>query len=456
MCFKSLHDYNRLRNRHNFDVTLASNLAPSAAAAVVKPSAAADNAAKQQEQNDLLSFVRVYNGELTQGATLYNAAHDCREHCEKIFLPSANLMKQVPKLTAGQIGVVSGLRRTTTGDLLVSSKHAFAKAAQLVQQQEREDIVHAMHKSGVDVAQPVYFCTVEAASEPEERRLRFALECLEREDPSFRVALREGDGGEEGAVISSGQIIVQGMGELHIDVIKQRLQREFKLKCYFGPLSIAYKECPTVSSVTAQKTLERTLTAATGGGGKIRVDISLTLKSSEKKFESVSCANEELLTLLSPVHLRAMNNGIRSALNSGVLMRFPVVNVEVWLESFSASAATTAPFVSSATFQCAREALRKAECVIMQPVMQVDIVTSKEYASRVNSDLVRRAANEIRIETTDNNAHVTALVPLAHLGSYSSDLRKIASGNASFTIEFNSYEPISDKEYKELQVKKSY
>ena len=162
----------------------------------------------------------------------------------------------------------------------------------------------------LEVAQPVFFCTVEPSSEAEEKRLAYALECLQREDPSLKVIYND----EE----NFGQTIIQGMGELHLEIIKDRILKEYKLKAYFGPLNIAYKELPT-KSVTESINFEKSLTDKKVS---VQMEIEVIPSLSEQKFESVELINKEEndLNEVSHEHLNAINHGVKSALNKGFLI----------------------------------------------------------------------------------------------------------------------------------------
>jgi elongation factor G len=218
--------------------------------------------------------------------------------------------------------------------------------------------------TNLDVLPPVYFCTVEPESDLEEKKLHIALECLQREDPSLKVVFNDQD--------NLGQTILQGMGELHLDIIKDRILREYKLKIYFGPLNIAYKEMPTKASEELHR-MEKEL-----GEKKVNVEIGLRVCpcDDEHVFKTVTyedVGDESKLSALTFETVNAINHGVRTALNKGVLLRYPMVNAQVHLTSFSASSGASVPYVSSAAFTCTMNALKNAECVVIQPLMKVDV-----------------------------------------------------------------------------------
>lgn len=255
--------------------------------------------------------------------------------------------------------------KTTTGDILVINKQIYDKAVEKLKKEADKEAKNYMHVS-MDIAPPVYFCTVEPESEAEEKRLNFALECLEREDPSLKVFINE----EE----NLGQTIIQGQGELHLDIIKDRILKEYKLKAYFGPLNIAYKEMPT-KSVHESIQLDKSV-----GERKNYVNLELCiLPSQNQKFESVELVSQGENNFYEfPIeYLNAINHGVKSALNKGVILRYPFVNTEVHLTKFNATRGVPLPYISSAAYQCTMNALRNAECVIIQPIMQLDV--SKDF-----------------------------------------------------------------------------
>ena len=358
-----------------------------------------------------------------------------------------------------------------TGDALVASKAAHDEAKlRMSKESPATRRLSGMHVAELAVAPPVYFCTVEAASEAEEKRLHFALDCMEREDPSFHVIYDDAD--------NMGQTIVQGMGELHLDIIRDRIDKEYKLQAFFGPLNIAYKEMPTCPA-SETHLIEKSLPTANGGDERkqhVRIDLSVmpseaasSSSSSSSTFTSVELAavahqrgvsESNGLVNVAPDVLASINHGVRLALGKGVLLRYPMVNTSVRLDAFNANKNISLPLVSTCAYQCTLAALRKAECVVIQPIMHVEIQTTREYAPRVYSDLMRKNATEVRSSGGDEESHDTgaavlsANVPLAMLGSYSSELRKLTSGNTSFTIQFANYEPLSQREYQDLAIKR--
>ena len=233
----------------------------------------------------------------------------------------------------------------------------------------------------LDVMQPVYFCTVEPSSEAEEKRLIYALECLQREDPSLKVLFDD----EE----NYGQTVIQGMGELHLDIIKDRILKEYKLKVYFGPLNIAFKEEPT-EAVTEALSYEKSLNERKNS---VQLELSISPKKNYEFTTVIDNREDKSLNDLSIEHLNAITHGIRSALNKGfiyilklnkycvfellklqgVLLKYPIIDTEVILTKFNTNKGVQLPYISSAAYTCTLNALKRAECVIIQPVMQIEV-----------------------------------------------------------------------------------
>jgi elongation factor G len=238
------------------------------------------------------------------------------------------------------------------------------------------------------------------------------------------------------------------MGELHLDIIKERIKKEYGLEVYFGPLEIAYKETPTIQ-VQESLHLERVISSR-----KNSVEIELVLiPKKDHVFDSVTLvrtAENLFLVDITEDQIKAINHGIKSALNSGSLLRFPVVDTDVHLTKLSCSRSTLTPIISTASNNCIKNALKKASSIILQPIMSMEITTQSEFAGKVQQDLLKRNSFEIRMNSTGQTAVITCKTPLAHLKTYSSDLRRITSGHTTFSIEFNSYDHMSQKEYQEL------
>ncbi|CAF0710211.1 unnamed protein product [Brachionus calyciflorus] len=431
VCFKIIHDHQKSRKRINSNT--------SKAILQTNASNTINKFKSEDTENDVLTFVRVYNGELNAKSKLYNPFKDIKESCDKIYVPYSNQLEQVQKITTGNIGIVHGLTKTTTGDILVLNKQMYDKASDKMSKEGKEDM-----QMSLEIANPVFFCTVEAESESEEKRLNYALECLEREDPSLKILINEQE--------NLGQTIIQGQGELHLEIVKDRILKEYKLKAYFGPLNIAYKEMPT-KSVVESINFEKSL-----GERKHYVNLEMNVHPKrDHKFEGVDFFIQGDNNFDIPIEIiKSLNHGVKSALNKGVLLRYPFVNTHVHLTKMETSRNVPLPYLSSAAYQCTMNALKKAECVVIQPIMFLEVATTKEFSSKVYSDLNRRNSLNITVNELNQNVNIQAKIPLAKLSTYSSDIRKLTSGNATFTIEFDSYDQLSQREFQDLLEKKNF
>lgn len=415
LCFKTLHDHRKLNKKLN--------------------------EGEKDEGADILSFVRVYNGELKSKSRILNATKQIKESCDQIYIPYANNLKLTDKITSGNIGVVRGLSQSTTGDSLVSNEQVYQRAMINIQKEVSEDKMKQF-MSGLQIPPPVYFCSIETRSESEEKKLLYALKCLTREDPSLRVSFDESE--------TINEIVIQGMGELHLDIIKDRIKKEYGLDVYFGKLQVAYNERPT-RETTESLDFERIVNSIKN---TIKIELKIIPKQ-DYKYDGVKVVknkdDEEIE--ISTAQLSAINHGIKSALNSGILLNYPVEDAEILLTNFSTSRNTLTSLISSAANRCTKQALKNAGCVIYQPVMRLEITTPQEYQSKVTQDLIKRGSLNIRNETLSGTTVISCLTPLAKLSTYSSDLRRITSGHTTFSIEFNSYEELSQKEFQELSNK---
>jgi elongation factor G len=296
--------------------------------------------------------------------------------------------------------------------------------------------------AGLQVPPPVFFCSIEVTSQSEENRLSFALKCLQREDPTLRVISND----EE----TLGQTIIQGMGELHLDIIKERMKKEYGLNVFFGPLEIAYKEMPTVE-VDERLNIEKTINSKKN---VVEIEFKLIPKK-DHVFTSVKIirTEENQFSELTSEQLDAINHGVKSAFNAGILLNFPVIDTEVHLTNLICSRSTLVPFLSTASNQCIKKALKNASCIILQPIMNLEITTQNEYASKVQQDLMKRNSFDTKTDISSQITVINSKTPLAQLRTYSSDLRRITSGHTTFSIEFESYEQMTQKEYQELYTK---
>ncbi|KAI1307940.1 Ribosome-releasing factor 2, mitochondrial [Halotydeus destructor] len=388
-----------------------------------------------------LTFVRVYSGQVKSQAKLYNVNREKSEKCGKILTALANEYREVTECAAGNIAVITGLLDTVTGDTLVGSSAVAEKAKAYY----RDDMVAAGGNSDNDVPilagpkilEPVFFCSIEAPSLSKQRPLEEALVKLQREDPSLRVKTEE----------ENGQMVISGMGELHIEIIKDRLLKEYGIEAYLGPLQVSYRE--TISeSATETTEFEKII-----GGTKNHVILALTVKPSDnfdaKPKVKVVVTNENNLAKIRLDRLKAIRSGISSALDHGPLLNFPVVGVDIELHWFESTFSTTSAVISAAASACILGALGKANMALLEPLMKLEVTVPGSYGGRVLSDLSARRVLLSEVGERPGDIRViNGVVPLVELVNYSTTLRTITSGTAGLSMEFDSYCRMNDEQHK--------
>uniref|UniRef100_A0A9J7XHJ3 GTP dependent ribosome recycling factor mitochondrial 2 n=1 Tax=Cyprinus carpio carpio TaxID=630221 RepID=A0A9J7XHJ3_CYPCA len=357
--------------------------------------------------------------------------HDLVERMSRLLLPFADQHIEIPSLSAGNIVLTVGLKQTVTGDTIVSSK-ASAAAAVRRAQQEAESKSSSQRESsslvlaGVEVPEPVFFCSIEPPTLAKQADLEHALNCLQREDPSLKVRIDP----------DSGQTILCGMGELHIEIIHDRIKREYNIETHLGPLQVAYRET-ILQSATATDTLDRTL-------GEKRHVVTVELAVHALMESSTSCDvtfEEEVKTQLPAVVRQAVENGVQSAYLQGNRNGLKTVIQHVSLEP-----GTSAAMVSACVSRCMLKALKLAGGQVLEPVMALEVTVGEEYLSPVLADLAQRRGTICDIQSRQENKVLLATVPLAEMMGYSTVLRTLTSGNATFSLELSSYEPMNTQE----------
>uniref|UniRef100_A0A8C1U3Z7 GTP dependent ribosome recycling factor mitochondrial 2 n=1 Tax=Cyprinus carpio TaxID=7962 RepID=A0A8C1U3Z7_CYPCA len=383
------------------------------------------------KQRGPLVFVRIYSGSMKAQSAVYNINRNGTERMSRLLLPFADQHIEIPSLSAGNIVLTVGLKQTVTGDTIVSSK-ASAAAAVRRAQQEAESKSSSQRESsslvlaGVEVPEPVFFCSIEPPTLAKQADLEHALNCLQREDPSLKVRIDP----------DSGQTILCGMGELHIEIIHDRIKREYNIETHLGPLQVAYRET-ILQSATATDTLDRTL-------GEKRHVVTVELAVHALMESSTSCDvtfEEEVKTQLPAVVRQAVENGVQSAYLQGNRNGLKTVIQHVSLEP-----GTSAAMVSACVSRCMLKALKLAGGQVLEPVMALEVTVGEEYLSPVLADLAQRRGTICDIQSRQENKVLLATVPLAEMMGYSTVLRTLTSGNATFSLELSSYEPMNTQE----------
>ncbi|EZA47943.1 ribosome-releasing factor 2, mitochondrial [Ooceraea biroi] len=383
------------------------------------------------QQRGAITFFRIYSGKMNKSQKLYNVTREQSEQCTRLYVACADDYEEVSEVEYGNIAAVAGLKSTITGDLVTTSASIanHAKHAMSQKNPERPDYVNSFFASGVNLLDPVFFCSIEPPSLSAQSALEIALQQLRREDPSLRV---RNDAETE-------QIILAGMGELHIEIIKERIKREYKIDVDLGPLQIAYKE-------TIQDPVRDTLVVE-HQVGKTRHKVTITISlipqynGTERLLLDRSPENASNIDSIHPRVMAAIRSGVNTALLHGVKLSCPVINVGVKLHWLEVARGTSDTIISAATTQCIRKLLQDGNGILLEPIMQLEIVVPQKYSSSINADLTRRRAKIQHIDTRgDNNKVIRALVPLSELMGYSTTLRILTSGNGTFSLEFDRYQ----------------
>lgn len=391
------------------------------------------------KQRGPLVFLRIYSGTLTPQLAIHNINRNCTERMSRLLLPFADQHVEIPSLTAGNIALTVGLKQTATGDTIVSSKSSALAAARRAGRGEkrhgRSSEAESLLLAGVEIPEPVFFCTIEPPSVAKQPDLDHALERLQREDPSLKVRLDP----------DSGQTVLCGMGELHIEIIHDRIKREYGLETYLGPLQVAYRET-ILNSVRATDTLDRTL-----GDKRHFVSTELEARPVEAAagmavIEYADCVSEDL----AQASREAIENAVHSACLQGPLLGSPVHDVAIKLHSLTIHPGTSTTMVNACISRCIQKALKKADKQVLEPLMSLEVTVTRDYLSPVLADLAQRRGNIQEIQTRQDNRVVIGFVPLAEIMGYSTVLRTLTSGSATFALEFSTYQAMSPQDQSTL------
>ncbi|CAH1793056.1 unnamed protein product [Owenia fusiformis] len=395
------------------------------------------------KQRGALTFLRIYSGAVSTGSSIYNVNQECSEKFSRLIQVYADSYKDVTSVTEGNIVAVTGLKKTKTGDTITTNLTAANRAKKLFAKDKSHDNDESPLLTAVAIPDPVFFCSIEPPSLSKQKDLDFALECLQREDPSFHVSINP----------DSGQTILSGMGELHLEIIHDRLRKEYKVDAYLGPMQIAYRET-ILESVEESAILDVTL-----GDKRHLVEMTLTIYPAENqgvpKHVIVVPSQDNQLERIKRHHLKAIENGVQSALAQGPILGYQVTDVEVELHRFSIGHGTSLPMVSACASQCVQKALGRGSSVLLQPMMAIEINTDEQRLSSILGDLSRRNGQIGEIQARGDTRVVLCKAPLSNLLGYSTDLRTITSGTATFSLELANYEQLDAHEQQNVIEKMS-
>ncbi|MCG6567225.1 elongation factor G [Tessaracoccus sp. ZS01] len=352
-----------------------------------------------------LTFVRVYSGVLQSGSQVLNSTKGRKERIGKIYQMHANKREEIPSIGAGMICAVMGLKDTTTGETLC-------------------DPANPIVLESMTFPNPVIEQAIEPKTKSDQEKLSHAIQRLAEEDPTFRVHTDE----------ETGQTIIAGMGELHLDVLIDRMKREFKVEANIGKPQVAYRE---TLRRKVQK-VEYTHKKQTGGSGQFaRVIIDLEPTEPGSGYEFVNAVTGGRIPR---EYIPAVDAGVKEALQFGVLAGYPVDNIKVTLTDGAYHDVDSSELAFKLAGSMAfKEAARKADPAILEPVMAVEVTTPEDYLGTVIGDLNSRRGSIQSMDELHGNRVVKALVPLSEMFGYVGDLRSKTSGQANYSMEFDSY-----------------
>ncbi|WP_370585707.1 elongation factor G [Tessaracoccus sp. MC1627] len=352
-----------------------------------------------------LTFVRIYSGVLHSGSQVLNATKGRKERIGKIYQMHANKREEIPQIGAGMICAVMGLKDTTTGETLC-------------------DPGNPIVLESMTFPNPVIEQAIEPKTKSDQEKLSHAIQRLAEEDPTFRVHTDE----------ETGQTIIAGMGELHLDVLIDRMRREFKVEANIGKPQVAYRE---TLRRKVQK-IEYTHKKQTGGSGQFaRVIIDLEPTEPGSGYEFVNAVTGGRIPR---EYIPAVDAGVKDALQFGVLAGYPVDNIKVTLTDGAYHDVDSSELAFKLAGSMAfKEAARKADPAILEPIMAVEVTTPEDYLGTVIGDINSRRGHIQAMEELHGNRVVRALVPLSEMFGYVGDLRSKTSGQASYSMEFDSY-----------------
>ncbi len=365
-----------------------------------------------------LTFFRVYSGCISAGSYVYNSSKNQKERIGRLVRMHSNKREEVKEVYAGDIAAAVGLKYTTTGDTIC-------------------DPDHPILLESLEIPEPVISIAIEPKTKADQERLAVSLQKLSVEDPSFRVKTDE----------ETGQTIISGMGELHLEIIVDRLLREFKVEASVGKPQVAYKETILRSAKAEGKYIKQT-----GGRGQYgHVWLEVEPNEPGKGFEFI---NKIVGGVVPREYIPAVEAGVKEAMEAGTLAGYPVVDVKVTLFDGSYHDVDS----SEMAFKIAgsmgfKEAVKKAGQVLLEPIMDVEVVVPEQFMGDVIGDLNSRRGKVLGMDSRAGFQVISAKVPLANMFGYSTDLRSLTQGRASFTMQFSHYEQVPSSVMEALTAK---
>ena len=367
-----------------------------------------------------LTFIRVYRGILESGSYVYNTTKGKKERIGRLLKMHSNKREEIDRLYAGEIGAVVGLKYTLTGDTLASEKDKV-----ILERMEFPD--------------PVISVAVEPKTKADQEKMGIALGKLAQEDPSFRVATDE----------ESGQTIISGMGELHLEILVDRMMREFKVEAEVGAPQVAYRE-------TIRKAVNKEYKYAKQSGGRGQFGHVFLKIEPQEPGEGYEFVDQIKGGVIPKEFIPAVNKGIQEAMGRGIQAGYPIEDVKVTLYDGSYHDVDS----SEMAFKLAgsmgfREGCREANPVILEPMMKVEVEVPEDYMGDVIGDISKRRGQVNGMGDRSGNKIVDAFVPLSEMFGYSTDLRSMTQGRATYAMEFDHYEEVPANVAKEIIAKRN-
>tara|TARA_B100001093_G_scaffold187845_1_gene180398 strand:+ start:1232 stop:3349 length:2118 start_codon:yes stop_codon:yes gene_type:complete len=365
-----------------------------------------------------LTFTRIYSGKMAKGDTFLNSTKGKKERVGRMMIMHSNDRDEISEAFSGDIIALGGLKDTTTGDTLCSVNDPV--------------VLETM-----TFPDPVIEIAVEPKTKVDQEKMGLALARLAAEDPSFRV---ETD-------FESGQTIMRGMGELHLDILVDRMRREFKVEANIGAPQVAYRE--TIGHEVEHTYTHKKQSGGSGQFGEVTLVISPTEPGEGYSFESKVVGGS-----VPKEYIPGVEKGIKSVMDSGPLAGFPVIDFKVQLlEGKYHDVDSSILAFEIASRMCMREGMRRAGAKLLEPIMKVEVVTPEDYTGGIIGDLTSRRGQVLGQDTRGNAIAIDAQVPLANMFGYINTLRSMSSGRANFTMQFGHYEPVPQNISEEIQAK---
>jgi elongation factor G len=354
-------------------------------------------------------YLRVYSGKLVDGQIVLNVRKGEKDRAARIFRVHADKRHRVPEALAGDIVVAAGLKHSTTGETLTDPAHPIALEA-------------------MTFPEPVVSASLEARRGGEEEKIQTALEALARDDPTFRVRIDD----------QTGQRLISGMGELHLEILEERMTREFGLSIRLGKPQVSYRESIT-ETVESEGTFHRTL-AGRDHVGHVVLRLAPLPRASGVRFEDRSPDG-----LIPPGHVGFVRSAVFEAAESGIRLGYPAVDIEVALVGGTYDEGTSSEIgFRNATREAFRSAGEKAGPILLEPYMKLEISYPVEFTGGVLSGLASRGGRVLGTETREGVQIVRARVPLAKMFGYTTDLRSVTQGRGSYSMVLDRFDQVSD------------